>query len=242
MDNMSYEMVRAYVQDALKKAEALSLGVMRGITANAGDDGHNHRFAVFYDEKTNKFVGETSVDGDAPHSHYILVDVSRVLYPSTGDTNPQPRAEEDHKGSLVADIPARNTPEALRRLLAVHNQKEMTLPTMNPYHGKDEAHTHALTLRFAGHMDERPMARMEAQTIFGKSLEKASKEHNRLDAAKKRASDALEQFRSRMAEAVKDKKKYKKERGEKDKDKMMSAEEEMDEYISGLMNKDKEEC
>jgi hypothetical protein len=195
--SMSHEMVKAYVKQKL--ATGISAGIIKGTTKDA--EGHTHKFAVRYDEIDGMFVGETSFDGQGPHTHYIMLgkyDVQKRSGQVNIDNAEQPRGDMG-----IVDIPDTNLPENLAELLVFWNLKEITLETSPAF---PNAHTHALTMRFAGKKIDRMGRKIEAakkeRSAFSVGLENATSEDVRIEEKKKNVKTADEALADALTEAL----------------------------------------
>lgn len=189
---MSFDMVRHFV--AQKLATAVSAGILYGETL-PGPDGHKHRFAVLYDDLNQMFVGETSLGGSGPHSHYIMVSTYDVVNTTLKMT---PKDETE----ITAMVEPANMPENMRRIMAFYNLKEIKIQTR-----ENEEHQHTLVLRYAGHDMDKMGRKVDSTASLTAGFEKTKEHDAKLAEVKTKAAEAEAHIEKVLKEAIKNAKK-----------------------------------
>jgi len=182
--SMSHEMIKAYVKNQL--AKAVSGGIIKGKTTT--DEGHEHKFAVAYDEINKRFVGETSFDGQGPHVHYIMASLFDVVHTHLNN-DPQPRDDDE----INIFVETANAPSNMRRIIEFYNLKAIRLNTSPSFPNE---HIHTLVVRFAGHNVDKMGKKVEAGTLdfhkgkqYGDAMDKAKNKKQAAEAELKEILD-----------------------------------------------------
>lgn len=195
--SMREEFVKEYVRHQL--ATAVSAGIMRGTTEDAA--GHDHKFAVMFNEIEKMFIGEAGFGGSGPHTHFIMASIKDVVE-SHLDNPPQPRTEED----IVVEVNKANSPANLRKVLDFYNLKEVRLTTSS---GGLDGHTHGVVLRYAGKLIDkmgRPLDNKQnipgASAHILEAMANAKQLDNDIAKAKLRRDEAMEELEKILLKAI----------------------------------------